>query len=122
MNAIYEDALFPAIKESGYVPIRIDRVEHLNRIDDEIMAQLRRSRFLVADFTGQRSGVYFEAGFMLGMGRRVYWMCERSDLPNLHFDTRQFNFIDYETTSDARRRLHNRIVAVEGMGPVAIKA
>ena len=116
-NAIYDDALCPAIEDAGYLPIRIDRIEHVNRIDEEIIAQLRQCRFLIADFTGQRGGVYFEAGFMLGLGRRVYWMCEKAHLNEVHFDTRQFNFIDYETAAEARRRLHNRIMAVEGRGP-----
>jgi nucleoside 2-deoxyribosyltransferase len=118
-NSIYKDALSPAIEDAGYLPIRIDQVEHVNRIDDEIIAQLRQCRLLVADFTGQRGGVYFEAGFMLGLGRKVYWMCEKSHLNNLHFDTRQFNFIDYENVSEARRRLYNRIMAIDGKGPIS---
>lgn len=36
--------------------------EHANKIDDEIIAEIRRSAFLVADFTGQRQNVYFETG------------------------------------------------------------
>ena len=32
-------------------PVRIDQKERLNKIDDEIIAEIRRSRFLVADFT-----------------------------------------------------------------------
>lgn len=41
----------------------------MNRIDDEIIGRIRASRFIVADFTGHRPGVYFEAGMMLGLGR-----------------------------------------------------
>lgn len=117
-DPIYKDAIEPAIREAGYKPLRIDKTEHVNRIDDEIIAELRQCRFQVADFTGQRAGVYFEAGFMLGLGRNVYWMCENSELANVHFDTRQYNFIDYESVKDAKRRLYNRIMAIEGRGPV----
>ena len=35
------------------------------------MAEIRRSRFVVADYTGQVNGVYFEAGFALGLGLRA---------------------------------------------------
>ncbi|MBZ5564212.1 MAG: hypothetical protein LAP13_17545 [Acidobacteriia bacterium] len=119
MSLIYDEAIAPAIRESGYDPLRIDRHEHVNRIDDEIIAQIRRSRFMVADFTGQRYGVYFEAGIMLGLGRTVIWMCDKKELDGekLHFDVRQFNFIDYESVQDARKRLYNRILAIEGEGP-----
>jgi hypothetical protein len=119
MDDLYANAIEPAIRDAGYDPLRIDRHEHVNRIDDEIIGQIKRSRFMVADFTGQRYGVYFEAGMMMGIGRTVIWLCDKKDLDEgkLHFDVRQFNFIDYESIEDARERLYNRIIAIEGEGP-----
>ena len=97
MNTLYDDAIKPAILKAGYDPLRIDRHEHVNRIDDEIIGQIRRSRFMVADFTGQRHGVYFEAGMMTGLGRNVIWLCDEKELKGMHFDVRQFNFIAYKS-------------------------
>jgi hypothetical protein len=116
---LYNEAVKAAILKAGYDPLRIGRHEHVNRIDDEITGQIKRSRFMVADFTGQRYGVYFEAGMMIGLGRTVIWMCDKkeSDQGKLHFDVRQFNFIDHESIEDARERLYNRILAIEGEGP-----
>jgi hypothetical protein len=34
-----------ATKDSGHVPIWIDQKEHVNRIDDEMIAQIRQSKF-----------------------------------------------------------------------------
>jgi hypothetical protein len=116
-QSLYDDAIAPAVRAAGFEPLRIDKHEHINRIDDEIIAQIRRSRFMVADFTGQRAGVYFEAGMMLGLGRNVFWMCDRAELSSVHFDTRQYNFIDYASAEEAKERLLNRIVAIEGEGP-----
>ena len=116
-RAPYETAINQAVRDAGYLPIRIDRVEHLNRIDDEIIARIRQSKFLVADFSGQRNGVYFEAGFMLGLGRPVIWACEKDELEKLHFDTRQYNMIDYANADDLRTRLQLRIEANLGRGP-----
>ncbi len=112
-----KDSIQSAIAASGYVPIRIDKVEHVNRIDDEIIARIRRSKFLVADFTGQRNGVYFEAGFMLGLGRPVIWLCKKSELDKVHFDTRQYNMIDYQDVKELESRLQFRIEAIMGKGP-----
>jgi nucleoside 2-deoxyribosyltransferase len=112
------DVIKSAITEAGYHPIRIDEVEHVNRIDDEILAKIRQSRFLVADFTHQRHGVYFEAGFMLGLGRTVIWVCSKPDFANVHFDTRQYNTIVYENTSELKTRLQFRIEAILGKGPI----
>ncbi len=114
------EAMNTAIRIAGYTPIRIDLVEHVNRIDDEIIAQIRQSRFLVADLTGQRNGVYFEAGLMLGLGRPVIWVCQKKELDQVHFDTRQYNTIDYTGENDLRTRLHFRIEAILGRGPERI--
>jgi hypothetical protein len=121
MKETYEKAIAAAISDAGYEPLRIDRHEHVNRIDDEIIGQIKRSRFMVADFTGQRHGVYFEAGLMLGVARNVIWMCRKEELDKgsgLHFDIRQFNFIAYESVDEARKRLLDRILAIEGEGPM----
>src|SRR5205085_48812 len=89
-EAIYEDAIAPAIVAAGFKPFRIDKKEHTNKIDDEIIAEIRRSRFVVADFTcglfeanGEirsepRGGVYYEAGFAQGLRTPVIWTV-RSD-------------------------------------------
>jgi hypothetical protein len=58
----YAQGIAPGIEDAGYKPLRIDNKEHSNKIDDEIIAEIRRSRFLVADFTCEkgkvRGGVY----------------------------------------------------------------
>ncbi len=47
----YEAGIECAIRDSGYRPLRIDKKQHNNKIDDEIIAEIRRSRFIVCDFT-----------------------------------------------------------------------
>lgn len=88
----YEKGIKPAIRDSGYSPLRIDEKEHNNKIDDEIIREIRRSRFVVCDFTcglieheGERTalprdGVYYEAGFAQGLGIPVIWMCQQITL------------------------------------------
>jgi nucleoside 2-deoxyribosyltransferase len=115
---IWSNAIEPAIKDSGYAAKRIDNHPHNNRIDDEIIAMLRRSKFIVADFTGQRGGVYFEAGFALGLGLQVIWTCKASELKDVHFDNRQYNFVLWEEDKldDFKMALQNRIEATIGRG------
>jgi nucleoside 2-deoxyribosyltransferase len=113
------DTIKSAIVGAGYLPIRIDEVQHVNKIDDEIVARIRQSKFMVADFTGQRQGVYFEAGFMLGLGRPVIWICNESNFKEVHFDARQYNTIVYNELSDLMTKLQFRIEAILGKGPIA---
>ena len=120
---IWTDAIQPAIKATGYDAKRIDGHAHNNRIDDEIIAMLRRSKFVVADFTGQRGGVYFEAGFALGSGLQVIWTCKKSDLKDVHFDNRQYNFVTWEEDKldEFKVSLQNRIEATIGLRTMLLK-
>ena len=124
MNAVYDKAIAPAIHDAGYEPVRVDREEHLGKIDDEIIAQIRRARFVVADFTAAepdkpRGGVYYEAGFAYGLGREVVYTCRADFVDALHFDTRQFNHIVWHADQlpDFRKALRNRIERAIGVGP-----
>jgi hypothetical protein len=118
MNAAYAEGIKPALEDDcGYRSIRVDTVEHLGKIDDRIIAEIRESRFVVADFTGQRGGVYYESGFAAGLGLPVIWLCREDDIHEVHFDTRQFNHIVWQGPSDLREKLSNRIRAVIGLGP-----
>lgn len=118
MSAAYEEGIAPAVEKLGFRPVRIDRREHNNKIDDEIIAEIRRAHFLIADFScgpdGARGGVYYEAGFAAGAGKPVIYMVREGDLPRVHFDTRQFNHIVWVSHDDLRTRLANRIGATIG--------
>ena len=120
VTEIWMNAIKPAIELAGYRSVRIDGVEHNNKIDDEILANIRNSRFVVADFTGERGGVYFEAGFAMGLGLPVIWTVREDSLPEIHFDNRQYNFILWKPDDlpDFAKRLQLRIEATIGKGPV----
>ena len=109
MNNVYENAFRKAVIDCGYEPMRIDLKDHNNKIDDEIMVEIRNSGFMIADFTGNRGGVYFEAGFAKGLGLDVIWTCRKDELDKVHFDTRQFNHIAWETEEELYKSLVNRI-------------
>jgi nucleoside 2-deoxyribosyltransferase len=117
---LYDNGVEPGINAAGYEALRVDRTEHNNRIDDEIVATIKRSRFVVADFSVNRGGIYFEAGFALGIGIPVIWLVKDDQLPEVHFDTRQYNFIIWtENAWDSLRdRLRYRIEATIGRGPI----
>ena len=122
MDDVYEKGFRPAIEAAGYTPLRIDQKPDLiGKIDDEIIAEIRRSRFVVADFThgdgGARGGVYYEAGFAHGLGLPVIFTCRKDKIGETHFDTRQFNHILWENPEDLREQLTNRIMAAIGQGP-----
>lgn len=111
MAEVFEKGIRPAVEHDGTKCVRIDLKEHNNKICDEIIAEIRRSRYVVADFTGNRGGVYYEAGFAAGLSLPVIWTVREDFLPKVHFDTRQYNHIVYASHDDLRPKLLNRIRA-----------
>jgi nucleoside 2-deoxyribosyltransferase len=85
---------------------------------DEIKAEIRQSRFVIADVTHHRNGVYFEAGFADGLGVPVIWACDEKDADNTHFDAKHLNQIRWTSHDDLRERLKNRIIGTIGRGPL----
>jgi len=114
MDAAYSEGIRPAIEECGFESRRMKEIEFNEGITDRILAEIRQARFVVADFTGVRPNVYFEAGFAKGLGREVIWCCRQSEAGELHFDTKHLNHINHIMWVDAvdlKQRLTDRIRA-----------
>ena len=121
MEYVYENGIRKAIESTGFTPLRIDRKPDVDKIDDEIIGEIRRSRFLIADFTygnrGIRGGVYYEAGFALGLGLEVIRSCWTDQIDDLHFDVNHHYHIAWNTPEELREGLERRILALVGEGP-----
>jgi hypothetical protein len=109
---VWKEGIEPAVKiDCKMNPVRIDLVAHNDNIIDKIIAEIRTCQFMVADFTGNKAGVYFEAGFAKGLGRPVIWTCREDDFKKVHFDIVQFSHIIWKDSGDLRMRLADRIKA-----------
>jgi hypothetical protein len=74
--------------------------------------------FVVADITGARGGVYFEAGFAKALSRDLFFCC-RSDRfdTDRHFDTEHFQHTLWATPADLRAKLCDKVLGLKGVGP-----
>ena len=121
VESAYYEGIAPAIQDCGFDAKRIDLDPTVDKIDDAIISEIRRSRFLVADFThgekGARGGVYYEAGFAQGLGIPVIFTCRKDMIDEIHFDTRQYAHIQWDTPCELRNSLRDRILARIGEGP-----
>jgi nucleoside 2-deoxyribosyltransferase len=74
-----------------------------------MLTEIHRAQFVVADVTLQRPGVYFEAGYAIALGKTVIWSCKENDFEKVHFDTRQYPHIVWETPEDLVRQLTEKL-------------
>jgi len=111
LNDVFNKHIEPALIDCGYKsPFRIDHVEHSDKIDDVIIAKINESSLVIVDLTcgvfnhptptetktkivEARGGVYFEAGYAIGLGIPVIWTCRKDCVDHIHFDLRQYNQI-----------------------------
>ncbi len=94
-----------AIKEMGFNPLRIDKVE----FNGQILLNIKQSAFVVADITGHRNGVYFESGFAMALKKDVIVACSEVDFEKKHFDVSHYNIIKWKDEQDLYEKLKDRI-------------
>jgi nucleoside 2-deoxyribosyltransferase len=107
------DAIKQAIADTGFKPLVIDElhIDAEKTINDEIIATIKKSRFCISDFTEQKDGVYFEAGYALGRGLKVIYTCHQDWFKQSHFDTNHFPHIIYKDPTDLYYKLKLKIEA-----------
>ena len=97
-----------AIQDAGYTPLLIIRDLRTHSIPDQIVHQLRQSRFVVADLTSHllsdndelgRRNVYYEAGFAAGADLEVIFTCRKNCYApeKVASDIRHFNVVLWAT-------------------------
>ncbi len=111
LDSVYEAGFAKAIKECGFEAYRVKGDPTNKGIIDKILSEIRRARFVVADFTGQRQSVYYEAGFAHGLGREVIGCCRSGEAKELAFDTRHLGHVVWSDAADLREKLANSIRA-----------
>lgn len=111
LDDVFHTGIKEALTDTGWEPLFHKGTQHNERIDDRIVADIKRSGLVIADFTLHRQNVYFEAGFAMGLGIPVIWTVRRQDQESVHFDTRQYNHVVWDTPEDLRVKLVDRIRA-----------
>jgi len=111
LNEVFNEHIGPALTECGYSsPFRIDQHEHSDKIDDAIIAKINEASLVIVDLTCDvfnhstlterkiveaRGGVYFEAGYAMGLGIPIIWTCRTDCIKHIHFDLRQYRQIGW---------------------------
>jgi hypothetical protein len=99
----------PLLTELGFDPVVIRDVEYNEDVVLRIISEIQRSRFLIADTRGNKSNIYYEAGYAMGLKKPVIWLCKKGDENNLPFDTRNLSHIVWENIEQLKKKLEERI-------------
>lgn len=106
------EAIKTAIIDCGYIPRIMNEIEHNHQIVPEMLYEIRKAKFVIAELTKHNNGAYYEAGYALGIGKDVIHVCRNSSFgTDGHFDVKQVNTILWDNTADLTEKLKNRIQA-----------
>lgn len=118
-NKFYENAYKPVIQSLNYSAMRIDEKEYTGSIIGEIQSEITDSIALIADLTGNRGGVYYEAGIARGLQLcnhpiKLILTCKRDFFDNekVHFDVSGDNILLYDDIDDLKVKLQSRVKAI----------
>ncbi len=105
-----------AVQHCGYQPVLIDEKKYNGQIVPEIYREIEESAFVIADLTGGRGGVYYEAGYAMAKGKPVILCCKEQERNKVHFDLAQYNTILWKDKKDLYKRLFQRIETTQVLG------
>jgi nucleoside 2-deoxyribosyltransferase len=71
--------IFESINETGYNPMMIDDMSYPETILEKGLGEIKKSKFVVADLSGWRKSVIFEAGFAKGLGIDVIYVISKKE-------------------------------------------
>ncbi len=120
VDKIFDVCIRPVLLEHKIRPLRVDRVEHNEDIDDEIFKLIDKSTICIADLTYARPSVYYEAGFAFGVGKPVIYIVRKDHFKprendpagnlRIHFDLQMKNIIPWILPNEAfKKRLRQRL-------------
>jgi nucleoside 2-deoxyribosyltransferase len=108
---------YEAIKAAGMeFDLAVERVSDLKgdyRITDKILDKLTRAKYVVANLTHEKPNVYFELGYARGLGKHVITIVRKGSL--IHFDVKDWTYIEYEDSRTLERDLVDRLKVEESV-------
>ncbi len=103
----FDFVIRPAVEKYNYEINPIDKVEFTGEITNEILNQIVRSTFIVADLTDERPNCYYEVGYAQALLKPVIILAKEGT--KRHFDISTENWIYWNDYKDLKGKFDNRL-------------
>ncbi|MGN6803894.1 MAG: hypothetical protein ACTHJN_18490, partial [Ginsengibacter sp.] len=114
VDSIFDKTLKVLFKELKIKPLRVDRINHNDKIDKKIIELIEECDFGIVDLTYARPSAYFEAGYVEGLGKKVIYISRKdhfkqkdSDVlgnEKIHFDLVTKNIIGWTAPNETFKK------------------
>lgn len=106
IDNLYENAIKKALVQLDIKGLRVDKINHNEKIDLKIIGLIKEADFGIADLTYARPSVYFEAGLLEGQNKQVIYLGRKDHFEpkiddlngnlKIHFDLITKNIISWD--------------------------
>lgn len=101
------DAIKDAAQRCGIHAERVDEPQSNERITDRILESIRKAEYVIADLTGARPNVFYEAGYAQGLKKTPIYVA-REDT-KIEFDLKDYPVIFFRGVKELKDRLEERL-------------
>jgi len=102
----FKEIYVPATKEAGFEPLRADGLFSAGAVMEQVWAQIRKAKVLLADLTGKNANVFYELGLAHAARKPVVFVA--GDIEDVPFDVRHLRVVVFDVRepgwSDKLRR------------------
>lgn len=117
-DLIYDRHILPILRKLNVSPIRVDRKQHRDDLNNFIIRMIKECDIVLVDLTYARPSVYYEAGFAERFSPVVYTArtdhlsrSQHDEQLRVHFDLEMKKIVDWKTPNDRTfsKRLKERL-------------
>jgi len=106
-DLIYDRHIFPVLRKLNLIPIRVDRRQHRDDLNNYIIRMLKEADIILADLTYARPSVYYEAGFAERFSPVIYTArtdhlsrAQSDERLRVHFDLEMKKIVAWKSPND----------------------
>ncbi|CAM4352484.1 hypothetical protein [Paenibacillus typhae] len=108
LTALWQENLLSTIGQYGYLPSVLTHPA-ANDSGQYPLEQLAESKLIIADLTGRSAGVYFAAGYALGLGIPVIWTVHSSGAAQLDVQLHDIRPLVWDTAEELAVLIRQRL-------------
>lgn len=112
-DQIFKYIIAPVCEETGFEPIRVDKLNQPDSITQTIIDYLLKSELVIADITGHNPNAFYEMGYRASTGKPIIHLkCKNEGIP---FDIAGIRAFDYDLSDlDSVEEIKSRLIKTIG--------
>lgn len=108
-DQVYKYIIAPVCDETGFEPIRVDKLNQPDSITQTIIDYLMNSELVIADITGHNPNAFYEMGYRASTGKPIIHLKEKTE--GIPFDIAGIRAFDYDLSDlDSVEEIKSRLV------------